>query len=227
LPRTWNADGAGKVIICVHGHSADGTQFGPNSTITGQNPLMKALTDAGFALFSIDAAGGAAWSNDTCLTAMNNAVSYMTNEPLNGRIDRYGLMGFSMGGCAVLEFHKRHVSNVACTWAWEPALDLNYMEVTGGYTDVQTAYGGASWPSNIAGHSPYDEPANFRGLGRKIVCTGAVSDTTVPVSHISTFVTNVNDPDVTFRSISSGSHADCFNNVPPSEVVSFFQAGAW
>lgn len=233
-------DGTEHGILVMHGHGGDATQFDMLTSYQGAH--TEALADAGFIVLSIDAGGPATWGNDAAMTAGLNAYNWLVGAG-KAKAGKVGVMGWSMGGLNSLNWIKRNASKVAGAWEWCPATDLDYFHGTSGYTpaydhtgnmffgnwasEIDGAYGGA-YSTASAGHRIRDEYASWHGLGIPIRVAHADNDQTIPVAqNRDGFVAGVNDPNVTFREVTTGDHTGLFNYVPTSEVVAFYQGLSW
>lgn len=230
-------------IIFPPGHTGDVFGYGPENTGLSFEPA-RALAQAGFACFSIDGGGPTTWSGPAAQTAMGNAVAHAL--ALFGGT-KVGLFGFSMGGATSLNYLKRNSAKVAGAWLADPVTDLDYVHTTSGYfpaytiapagplapsgwaaeaeTDFST--NAAGWAAATTGWRIYDEPATFRGLC-PLRFSHANDDTTLSYFGTQKLVTNINDPNVTLRGGTlTGDHVGQFANLPPSEIVAFFQSLSW
>lgn len=229
-------DGSEWAVIAIHGHGGDATQF---ETLTAyQGAHVDALANAGLLVYSIDAGGIHTWSNDTAMSAISSAYSWITDPAKGGaKAGKVGIMGWSMGGGNSLNWIKRNAAKVARAWLWVPESDLDFFHGTPGYTpsyatggialggyaaEIDAAYGG-NYAANAPGHKIRDEYASWNGLGVPITIAHAVDDGTIPIAqNRDAFVPGVNDPNVTFRSVPGGGHDGLFNYVPTDEVVAFY-----
>lgn len=230
-------------ILCFHGHGGDSSQFEPfgQSTITAPGYHTWQLAEAGYIMGSIDAGGGTTWGNATAMSRATDGYTWLTTTA-GAKTGKIGIMAWSMGGLAALNWIKRNPTLVAGALLWEPVTDLDWANSTAGYTP---AYGGSvanngTWSTEIAAaYNPYstastgyrvrDEYSSWKGLGIPIKVIHASDDTTVPVAQSqSGFVPGVNDPNVTLRSpLPTGNHSGVFANVPSSETVAFFNGLTW
>jgi alpha-beta hydrolase superfamily lysophospholipase len=234
--RMYQASGSARGIILLHGHGADAMTW---QVGTGIGDFAQSLAAAGFLIQSIDAGGPSAWSNSSSMTAITNAYNRLVGS-LGAASGKVGIMGWSMGGLAGLNWMKRNPTLVGGAWLWAPCTDLDWAHRTSGYTpaysyftagssyqaEIDTAYGG-NYNTNAIGYKVYDEPASWRAVC-PIKIAHATDDTTVPYAQSSSFVANVNDALVSMRSPDvTGGHTGLFNNVETSEVVSFFESATW
>lgn len=239
--RNTPQDGSRPAIICLPGHGGDCSQYAPWSTSAVGTPGYHAwsLSEAGrYLILGIDAAATVQpeWGNATAVAAITAAYNYAVGT-LGAKSGQVGLMAWSMGGLAALNWIKSNPTLAACAWLWNPCTDLDWANSTAGYTP---AYGGSSagngsWSTEIAAaYSPYatasngfrvrDEYPSWRGLGVPIKVCQASDDGTIPPAQSTAFVGGVEDLNVSLRSPApTGGHVNSFANVPAGEVLAFFQ----
>lgn len=240
--RTTLQNGTRPAIICLPGHGANGFQsYGPqgvNTFLGGYH--FEQLAEAGYIMLAIDDATTAApeWGDAVAMSALDAAYTLATTT-LGAKAGRVGLMGYSMGGLAMLNWIKRNPTKVAAAWGWAPLSDLDWANSTAAYVPT---YGSAlpnnaGWSTEIGvAYNPYatasvgfrvrDEYASWAGLNIPIKCCHASDDTTLPIAQNQVgFVPGVNDPQVTMRTpIPTGNHTGMFIQIPPAEVIAFFKA---
>jgi hypothetical protein len=204
-------------IIVLHGHSGDAAQGSQGGSLLDSGGHLRALARAGYAVLSIDAGGPADWGGPSTMTKIAAAIaSPIVRTPV-------GIVGYSMNGLGSLNYIKRHASDVFACWLWEPVTDLSWANGANGTwsTEITAAYG--SYAAS-AGYRVADEYSTWHGLGIPIKVVHASDDSVVPPSQSASFVTGVNDPKVTLRSPApTGDHVGVFPNIPPSEMVAFFE----
>lgn len=234
--RSWFDRGGSKAVIGLHGADGSSLQFSPTQNV---GPHSTMLARRGYTIFGIDAGGLHPFSDPDEMTAIDTAVTYVLGSGgCSG--PKVGIMAWSMGGLAALNYIKRNPAKVACAWLWAPLTDLRWAYSEAGYTP---AYGGtvannASWTSEIdadfntyatnsAGYRVVDEPASWRGIGVPIRVCQASDDAVIPpamnTDATNGFVAKVNDPLVTLRTpLPTGGHTALFGSIPYDEVASFF-----
>lgn len=220
-------DGSHPGVICFHGHGGDSLQYLPNASpsLTGPGYHAWRLAEAGYIVLAIDDAGGVAWSGPPAMSRADDAYAKLTAPVASGgygaKAGVIGLVGWSMGGLTVLNWMKRNTTKVAATWLWAPVTDLDWAEAQAAWkTEIDTAFSPYSTAS--VGYRVHDEYPSWR-LGIPIEVAHAADDTTVPQSQSQAFVTGVNDPAVTFRSIASGGHIGLFGSVTDREFIAQFR----
>lgn len=230
-------------IIFPPGHNGDAFGFGPQSSGFGYE-MVRALAQAGFACFSIDAGGPTSWSGPAAQTAMGNAVTRAL--ALYGGT-RVGLFGFSMAGATCLNYLKRNPTKVAGAWLADPVTDLDYVHNTAGYTPAYTtapagatapagwaaeaeaafSTNAAGWSAATAGWRIRDDTTSYRGLC-PIRISHASDDATLSYAGSQKFVADVADANVTLRGGSlTGDHVGQFAQLPPAEILAFFLSLTW
>lgn len=229
-------DNSVPLILGLHGHGGSAFTFMPSGDVNYQAPGYHArnLVEAGFAFLSVDDGGASAWGDAAALARIDDAIAWAHAQGY--KTDKIGLMGYSMGGLAALNWIKRNAAKVAGAWLWAPATDLDFFNGTAGYVpayanpnnapqgaysaEIQADYN--PYGAGSAGFRIHDEPASFRGIA-PIKIAQADDDATVPPAQNTSFVANVNDPLVTFREIANGGHTGLFAGVPAAEVVQFYE----
>ena len=149
-PRNGTRSG----ILCLHGHGADATVFTPaahtNSFAPGNH--ARALAEAGFIVLSIDAGGPAPWANNASMSAVSNAYTWLTGATGGAKPATVGLVGWSMGGLAALNWAKRNPTLVGAMELFAPATDLDYFYTVPGYqTNLDIAYSGQTTTTSGSG----------------------------------------------------------------------------
>lgn len=224
LPRSY-VRGVTPVILAAHGRGGDATQFLDNNPSWWLGLHVNALVEAGYAVAIFDAGGTTAWSSDAAMTALTNALTWARATPSLGLgIDglasgaaKVGLMGWSMGGCTVLEWMQRNASQVAATWCWTPCTDLPWARAQAAWTaEIDAAHGATA----LTVHSPIAHPAAFAGQYVSIV--HAVDDAIIPVQQSRDFVAAVADSKVTLHEVPAGGHTNLFNYISSDEIIRFY-----
>lgn len=203
-------------IIAIHGHGASATVWTPGNFV-GDHALY--LAKGGNLVLSIDAAGPATWANDACMSAIDSAFTYLTTT-LGCLSDKVGVMGWSMGGLAAMNWLKRNPSKVTKVVVWAPGLNIDYFYDNNptSKTEIDAAYGG-SGHAQYAGHNPQDDAASYSGLGVPVHIYQGTADSTVPPSQATAFIAAVNDSNYVLHSKTGAGHATIFNYVPVTETL--------
>lgn len=234
---------ARRSILFPPGHTGTAFGYGPSSA-GGSFEHVRALAEAGYACFSIDGGGPATWGGPAAQTAMGNAAGRA--KTLYGGT-KVGLYGYSMGGSTALNFFKRNAGGVAGAFLLDPVTDLDWVHTTSGYVpaytvapagpaaptgwppEAETAFStnAAGWAAATAGWRIYDDAASYRGIG-KMRFAHATDDTTLSAAGTASLVTAIADAAVTARpGPLTGNHSGVFANLPPAEVVAFFDSLVW
>jgi len=224
-------DGSSRLIIALHGHGGDCTQYNQN-VASGLGPMALARTGR-YIVVAIDANGVASWSNPTVMTDIQAAVN--AARARGARPGKYGLLGWSMGGLEVANKIKRDAPNIAAAWTWAPAIDLDYVYSTAGHVPIAN---NAAWTSEVnaafgsyaatAGYRVHDEPASYQDLGVPWKICHATNDSVIPQSISTSFVAAVNDPDISMRTPDVvGDHSGLFQYITDAEIVAHFDSGNW
>lgn len=220
--RAGQRVGVGPGIICLHGRGASAVQYAPNSA-RDYSPgfYANALAREGFRVMSIDDNGTTDWGSQDSTDRINEAITYLQDVAKGGaKSGKVGIMGWSMGGMATLNWLDQNIAKHACSWLWAPASDLEYFHNNATYTaEIDAAY---AQEGNRVGNSPIAQAANYRGAG-PIRIVHAVDDTTIPIQQSRDFVTAVGDPGVTLFEAPVGNHTAMFGQVTELEVVKFYR----
>jgi dienelactone hydrolase len=213
--------GEGPGIICLHGRGGTCLQYVAHTArdfAPGWGAYL--LAREGYRVLAIDDMGGAAWGNQTSTDRINDAIAYLQSTG-GAKAGKVGIMGWSMGGIAALNWLDQNPVKHACSWLWCPATDLDYFHNNATYTaEIDAAY--PTYATSSVGQSPAATPANYRNVG-PIKIVHASDDTTIPLSQSQAFVTAVNDPKVTLTQVIGG-HTALFGQVTDSQIVSHFKA---
>lgn len=250
---TWMHDGKyradqskRRIIVARSGHGSDGTGVGP---LQGGFffEITRAFIDAGYDVYCIDAGGPDNWWSPDGITAFTAAINSLKTR---FGISKVALYGGSMGGGESIQAVKTLASSligVACISAIE---DLDYAHGTSGYTtpytynhtatptfgdwtaECETAYhtNAAGWAVAAAGHLIHDEPASWRGLPFPVRLWHGDQDEVVPYAMAQWWVGQVNDAQVTLRTLPGAFHTPAQPSTlgpPTQEYLDFFNGLAW
>lgn len=208
-------------IIALHGRGANGLTWSPGWS--GGDHVAELAND--FIILSPDAGGTLTWGNNTAMSAIDAAYTYLRGTLGANGSTKIGLMGWSMGGLNALNWLKRNPEKVACTWLWSPMTNLGAAQA-GAYTaEINTAYSG-NYATNSVGHDPIVDAADYQGLGRIHLCH-ATNDSTINVTQSRDWVAAVNDPNVDLAETNTGGHTGLFTSWPTVDTLTYFREGAW
>lgn len=127
-----------RVIIGCHGYGGSAWSYGPNQPPAAH---VNALAAAGYTFIGVDHARINSWGDPDSMRALDDAYTWVTTT-LGYSNTKVGLMGWSMGGLAALNWLKRNPSKVSCAWLWAPATDLRfYRDASGSYTPTYSTAG--------------------------------------------------------------------------------------
>jgi pimeloyl-ACP methyl ester carboxylesterase len=111
-------------------------------------------------------AGGETWGNDTAMSAIDDAYTWLTGAG-GGKPGKVVIYGGSMGACNTLNWVKRNPTKVACAIVIIPVTDLNDIHdrsPNGLAAPLNAAYsGGYQAARDAATHSPYAFRASLAG----------------------------------------------------------------
>lgn len=237
------------VIIALHGRSLGANTWSPMvaSGSSPQNPSpydhIRRLMEHGYAVVALDAGGPFTWSNQTEMNVIDTAIPIANARFGRASNARVGLLGFSMGGLASLNYMKRQAAKVAGAAMWSALTDLSFEYRPAGYvpgysddgvvpiptaqSEINTAFSctTATYAAATAGFRIFDEYATWRNL-RPIWLMHAVDDATVPIDQARAFVAGVNDPNVTLHETTTGGHGN-FSKIDIEQLASFYDSLSW
>lgn len=212
------ANGPG--LICLHGRGGNCLQYSPHDNrdiAVGYHSWRLALE--GFRIFAIDDMGATDWGSQDSTSRINDAITWLQSTG-GAKPGKVGLMGWSMGSIAALNWADQNSDKHACSWLWAPATDLEYFHSIGTYTaEIDAAY---STEGTRVGNSPIAQASNYRGIG-KIHMVHAVDDTTIPIQQSRDFVSAVNHVDVDLEESAIGNHTALFGHPTDSAIALFFR----
>jgi hypothetical protein len=140
-PRRPNT--ARRAVIYAHGANGDGRQVLDAVNYPSVVKQNAQIALAGFVVLSGDFGGLDTFGNDACLTALENAWTWLKASGLCAT-DKVILSGASMGMLSISRFAADHESETAGMNGWIPALDIEYLRTndTLGLRDtINTAWG--------------------------------------------------------------------------------------
>lgn len=146
---------ARRPLIYCHG---SGDTAGSAFHKTGQGILLKRLARL-FTVVACDLGGTATWGNDTVITRIGQAKTYLSSSW--GATGPVVLVAGSMGALGALAYTLANPSNVLGVAAAIPALDLNDLVANnrgGAAAAINTAYGGTYSDGT---HGPTHSPVQF------------------------------------------------------------------
>lgn len=234
-----------RAILMCPGHGGSGASF--FQAQSSFNTYLQPLADAGYSLLGIDAGGPASFGNTGAVSALSDAYSWVTS--VYGARTKVGLLTYSMGGLDSFNWLRRNPSKVAGMFGFATALDINYFgnasytpaypvpSGSGSYASAVTAGArpgnytadvAAAYPSGHTGFSPWEDNADFVGLGVPVHLRTATDDTTVPYAQIASWLALLGDPNYHIQTPDiTGGHTGLFTSVPIAEVINFFDALSW
>lgn len=161
LPGNWRPGRGGMGVIFCHGANAP---YSDAAKILGQRRVMLALAKAGFAVIAPDLGGTQTWGNDTSITRVGQARTYL-QETLGADPGRIVLGGASMGGFVSCNYARQNLEDIACWFGIIPARDLSDFHTRnplGSTALINAAYGGAYDEATMG---PTHNPANYVEAG--------------------------------------------------------------
>lgn len=235
MRRKGQPVGMGPGIVCNHGHGATSLQYlqyHDKTFAPGYFAWM--LAREGYRVMAIDDAGITTWGDQASTDRINDAITWLQDPAKGGAAaGKVGMMGWSMGGLAALNWLDRNPAKHGCSWLWCPATDVDFFH-NGSYvapypmgTVTPGQYAAeidAAYPAGYAGDNPRVTPENYRGVG-PIRLVHAADDGTIPQGQSQFFVDQVADPAVTLKKLATGGHAALFGAVTDLEMVQHFRAG--
>lgn len=222
-------NGTSPLIIANHGRGGDATQFGP-TYYNGTWPTVEALCEAGYVVMSIDGGNTLVnWGNADTMTAIGAAITWAQNSATVGewypraKTGSVGMLGWSMGGLASLNYTVRNQSQVAGAFLFAPVVDLDAAQANATWTtEINTAYGG-NYAANATTYDPQDRAADFNA-GPPIYIQNSSGDTTpgaTPAQH-ATFDAGTTAVTIHTTAVDHG-HFPFLDSGTPDRVVNFFR----
>lgn len=183
LPRKWARNGDKPAIILLPG-TGEGTLFPFNPAVA--QPLIKALTDAGFPVGCATPINQ--WGNDYCRLWISSIRAHMQSV-LGARAGKIGLIGLSQGGFNVLSWAGANPSLTGAVTGYLAPPDLEFAASAQGYgTAVNNAYGGTYSEATMgAQYNPQTMAENGAYAGIPIELVYASNDDIVPLSMQTAF----------------------------------------
>lgn len=152
LPREWNGDGTKPGVLYCHGYEASELLVATDALM----PLIEAVVTAGFPVMSCYL-GGDTWGNDSCMTRMDAAWTYLTNT-VKTHPSKLGIIGRSMGHVSAVNYANRHPTRVKWVMSLMGICDLNDLYLnhptTGFKASIDAAYPAGSSLWNTANYNP-------------------------------------------------------------------------
>lgn len=149
---------AGGAIGVVYCHGANGTAKSTRdyTAAPGELALIEALAAAGFAVVTADLGGPLTFANDTAITRVGQARTYLqgTRSAAAGKVL---LVGSSMGAALALAYARANPTHVYAVAGVLPLLDLNDFVLnnrSGMAASVHTAYGSRAATCGTTNGSP-------------------------------------------------------------------------
>lgn len=226
IRRSGQLPGVGPGIVCLHGRGGGAQQYVPYHNKLSIGYFAQLLAREGFRVLAIDDQGGTDWGSQDSTDRIADAVAWLQDPTKGGaKAGKVGVMGWSMGGMAALNWVDQNVAKHACSWLWAPATDLAWAHSQAAWTaEIDAAYADDEGYAVAVqgGNNPAAVPQNYRDIG-KIRCAQAVDDATIPIQKTRDFVTAVNHADVTITELANGGHSNLFSNVTDLELVQFYR----
>lgn len=218
LPRTWRGDGSRPGVVLVPG-SGEGPLFPFNPTVA--QPLIEALTDAGFAVGCATPLNQ--WGNAYARTWISSVRALLQNR-YGARAGKIGLAGLSQGGLNVLSWAGANPSLTGAVTGYMAPPDLAYAAGANGYgASVNAAYGGQYVEASMgATYNPQTMAAAGKYAGIPIELVYASNDDVVPLSLQTAFRDAVGS-NVTMRNGGATGHSWSVTYQNPAVLASLVQ----
>ncbi|RZK45624.1 MAG: hypothetical protein EOO94_04070 [Pedobacter sp.] len=187
LPRKWTRNGSKPAVILLPG-TGEGPLFPFNTSVA--QPLIKALTDAGFPVGCATPINQ--WGNDYCRLWISSIRTHMQSV-LGARSGKIGLVGLSQGGFNVLSWAGANAGLTGAVTGYLAPPDLEYAASAQGYSNaVNDAYGGSYSETTMgAFYNPQTMAENGAYENIPIELIYASNDDVVPLSMQTTFKNTV------------------------------------
>jgi pimeloyl-ACP methyl ester carboxylesterase len=170
-----------KVIVYFHGRGGSGYSLSTSMI----EPHVRALNDAGYAVFGLDHARINSWGDPDAMRATYEAVNtYLPG--LGFSTASIGAFGNSMGGLTGLNFIARYPSQVKCGFFFNPATDTRFFnEGSGSYTPtygVSTSTSQGIWGASGTNEIPTTFGPSTNAVGTATIPASGGSGVTVTVT---------------------------------------------
>ena len=165
-----------KCLLAIHGRG--GTALQPHKT-PGWYRIIRALTDAGYAVLSIDCAaqsGGAGttdanrytnpWGNDAAMTAIANARTWLTGQ---GAASKIGFLDYSLGGGQGFNYGSRNPNNVSGIITFCGAYDYDWFWTNKAFATAELE------DSYASAHTTTSGSGTLNQVGSNLTLTGALA----------------------------------------------------
>lgn len=232
-----------RAVIQIHGRGGTATGWGPTDAGNSFEHARLLAETGRYAVYAIDAAGLATWSDPAAITAIDNAVTHALATFGSGT--KVGLMGASMGSGATLNYIKAHPTRVCGAQLWCPSTDLDWAYSLSGYTpaygsalpnnatwtaDITTDYGitggnPGNYTTQAAGHRIRDEYATWRNFPLQVL--QADNDSVIPTAQTDAFVTGVGGTALSRVRTATGDHTGVWAKVDPAVTLAFYDSLTW
>lgn len=217
-----------RAVIFLHGWQGDATYALSLEDWSAQVALIRTILDAGYWVFSIDAGGPGAWANNTALTNIGLAKTWIQSNFAvpSGKVH---VLGISMGGLTALAWANQNPTLAASCLSIIPVLDIEYVRannVNSAAASIDSAYGGTYVDST---QKAVHNPSYFvtqAGAGILSVPTQlwyVTNDTYTPNSTYTSFASSYPTADI--NSLGALGHGNAaVNAIPNASVLNFLQA---
>jgi pimeloyl-ACP methyl ester carboxylesterase len=129
------------VIFC-HGYNQDVKNGIDFNSFPGVSRLLRALAQRGVCVLSLDLGGTATFGNDTAITRIGQARTFLTAQGC--ATDKVLFVADSMGNWAATRYAADNPGQVAAILALEPGVDLNGVRdnnILSAQADINAAWG--------------------------------------------------------------------------------------
>ena len=224
--RPKNRTAVKRGILYVHGRES-GTTSGAVAwqAYVERTTLFLRLAAAGFVVLSCDAGGNATWGNNTAISRLTDAKTYLLT--LGVSPTKIATLATSMGNLNALAWIAANLSLITCHVGIIPVCDLTDMRTNnrGGFqSEIDTAYGGTYSEASLgATHNPQTIAAAGGYGSLPIQLWYGSTDTTAPGAQ-STALKSAVGASCSATSMVGGHSEAIVANVDVNAVIAFINA---
>jgi pimeloyl-ACP methyl ester carboxylesterase len=220
VPEGFTGDGSKMGVIYLHGATGTCRQMVDGVGQAGVKKVLLAVAQAGYPILGVST--GDAWGNDTAMTRMDAAKTYLQST-VGAKAGAVGLIGGSMGGCNVLNWAKRNLASTACAVGLVPVSDITDIHTNNRAslaTNIDGAYSGG-WSEATYGAAR--NPATFAAAGDlaglDYLAFGGATDATCLPATVEAVCTSIGVSAQYVEVV--GSHNSAIANITTQDVVDF------
>lgn len=194
--------GGGPVVIVAHGFGADATFYAEPERYHD----LDVLAQLGCVVVVCDLGGSNTWANDDFLARLADALTYAETE-FDADRTRTGLIGDSMGGMGVLNYHWRNPEDIKATIVRLPIVcaDRVHDRDAGLGAAMDGAYDD-DWDGNKAERDPLANAAEISPFRDNVRLYYSTNDPYIPLADVTDFMTAAGMVPTQARSLGAVEH---------------------